>query len=162
MENVSQVKAVDLHGLLHLQDVMRPLGEHDLSNRGKASLGSCECTVEVTISSASAINLGLPSGELLLGAIAVVITRDIWKRANTVPCASHGDFSLLTLLGGRWLPLHLPWAESCTGQRRERTAHVWPPPESPGTSEAPPCTSQRTDHHGRGYAHKLMVCQRVQ
>lgn len=52
---------------------MRPLGEHDLSDRGKASLGSCEYTVEVTISSAGAINLVLPSGELLSGAIVVVI-----------------------------------------------------------------------------------------
>nr|KAF6311893.1 hypothetical protein mPipKuh1_009089 [Pipistrellus kuhlii] len=61
---------------------MRPLGEPDLSDRGKASLGSCEYTAEVTLSSAGAINLALPSGELLLGAIVVVITRDIWKRAN--------------------------------------------------------------------------------
>lgn len=139
---------------------MRPLGEPDLSDRGKASPGSCEYTAEVTISSAGAINLVLPSGELLLGAIVVVITCDIWKRANIVPCASHGDSSLLTLLGGRWLPLHLAWAESRTGQRRERTAHVWLPMGSSGASEAQPCTSQRADHRGQGHGPQLMACQK--
>lgn len=97
---------------------MRPLGEHELSDRGKASLGSCEYTVEVTISSAGAINLVLPSGELLLGAIIVVITCDIWKRANIVPCA-HRDFSLLTLRGGIWLPLHLPGLRAALGRGRK-------------------------------------------
>lgn len=86
---------------------MRPLSEHDLSDWGKASPGSFEYIVEVTISFAGVINLVLPSGELLLGAIRVVITGSIWKRANIVPHVSHG-VPLLTFLGGMWLPLNLP------------------------------------------------------
>lgn len=95
---------------------MRPLSEHDLSDWGKASPGSFKYIVEVTISFAGVINLVLPSGELLLGAIRVVITGSVWKRANIVPHVSHG-VSLLTFLGGMWLPLNLPlgcekdWAE---------------------------------------------------
>lgn len=46
----------------------------------------------------------------------MVITCSVWKKANIVPCVSHG-VPLLTFLEGMWLPRNLPmgvekdWAE---------------------------------------------------
>lgn len=46
----------------------------------------------------------------------MVITFNVWKKANIVPCVSHG-VPFLTFLGGMWLPCNLPlgfekdWAE---------------------------------------------------
>lgn len=79
---------------------MRPLSEEDVSDQGKASPGSFRYTVEVTVSFVSVINLVLHSGELLWGEIIVVMTCDIWKRANIFPCASHRALPLLSLQGG--------------------------------------------------------------
>ena len=106
---------------------MRPLSEEDASDWGQASPGSFECIVEVPISFAGVINLVLPSGQLLLGEIIVVMTCGIWKSAHMFPCASHRDSPLLTLLGGRWLLMNLPlgpeqdWAE--VGKKNR----MWPP-----------------------------------